>query len=129
MYNATMGLGYRPFRLVYWVLGFIILFAFLYFLWIPQQINQYIFKDEKSKDAFTLKRKISNTNTIIHCLYFSSMLFFTIRLRKDILTFFNKKEKRVIVYEYLLGLGIYVSFLTLSKSGSILHTLKSLFIG
>jgi len=137
LYNITMGLGYRPFRLAWWVLGLIASFAIFYFLWIPQQINNYISKKYEIKESSNIKRKriIKRTrnphftDTIINCLYFSSLLFFTFRLKGDILTFFDTKEKRVIVSEYLIGLLIYISFLTLAKSGSILHTLKSLFVG
>ncbi|UCE07748.1 MAG: hypothetical protein JSW07_06870 [bacterium] len=65
----------------------------------------------------------------INCLYFSAMLFFTFRLKRDILTSFELKERWIIVSEYFIGLLIYIAFLTFSKSGSILHNLKSLFIG
>lgn len=133
LYNVTMGLGYRPFRLAWWILGFIVLFAITYYFWIPQQICRYIFKDEKEKSrqrgTIRLKQNLNFTDRIIYCLYFSSMLFFTFRLKKDILTFFDTKQKRAIVFEYLIGLSIYIAFLTLSKAGSILHNLKSLFVG
>jgi hypothetical protein len=56
-------------------------------------------------------------------------VFFTFRLKREILIFFDAKEKRVIVFEWLLGFGGYVAFLLGSKSGSILHNLKELFVG
>ena len=57
------------------------------------------------------------------------MVFFTFRLKKDILTFFSHKEKYAIVTQWTLGLLVYLAFLTLSQSGSILQQLKTLFIG
>ena len=136
-YYLTMGLGYRPFRLAWWVLGLIISFGIFYFFKMRDSINGYILKKYEMKESLGNKRKkvdkelknISHTESMINCFYFSSMLLFTFRLKGEILTFFGLKEKRFIVGEYLLGLLIYISFLTLAKSGSILHNLKSLFIG
>jgi len=67
--------------------------------------------------------------TILNCLYFSTMTFFTFRLKGNYLTFFSKNEKISIVLEWLIGLIIYIAFLTRSKSGSILKNLKDLFVG
>jgi len=137
LYNITMGLGYRPFRLAWWVLGFIIGFGIFYFFKMRDSINGYILKKFEMKESSGTKRKkdvnqvstISHTESLMNCLYFSSTLLFSFRLKGEILTFFNLKEKRYIVGEYLLGLLIYIAFLTLAKSGSILHNLKSLFVG
>jgi len=136
LYNAAMGLGYRPFRLVWWVLTIILGFTIWYLLRIKEQINRYFYKDEK-KELLTARKKRSLKRTgsphsvdlFIKCFYFSTMIFFTLRLKKDLLTFFDKKEQWVVVGEWLVGILIYISFLTFSKSGSILHTLKSLFLG
>ncbi len=57
------------------------------------------------------------------------MVFFTFRLKKDILTFFESRSKYVIVTQWTLGFLVYLAFLTLSKSGSILQQLKTLFVG
>ena len=137
MYNATMGLGYRPFRLACCISVFIILFATIYYFWIPQQINRYILKKYEIKEyPATKRRKIAKRirnprafDIFINCTYFSSMLFFTFRLKGDLLASFDGKERWIIVLEYLIGLLIYIAFLTLSKAGSILHNLKSLFVG
>lgn len=136
IYYATLGLGYRPFRLTLWILIIIIFFAFIYYFWIPRQINLYILKKYDLKKSSSYKKRrykkhsLSHfTDTIINCLFFSSMLFFTFRLKGELITFFNTKQKRVIVLEYLIGLLIYIAFLTLTKEGSILHTIKSLFVG
>jgi len=137
LYYLTMGLGYRPFRLVWWVLGSIIGFGIFYFFKMRDSINGYILKKFEMKEASGTKRKkdagevstISHTESLMNCIYFSSMLLFSFRLKGEILTFFKLKEKRYIVGEYLLGLLIYIAFLTLAKSGSILHNLRSLFVG
>jgi len=134
LYNATMGLGYRPFRWVWWILVIVISYSIFFILKMPERINQYIGKeDEQNKNP---RRKSSAkpkptpiSETIINSFYFSAMVLFTFRLKRDILTFFNANEKRIIVSEWLLGFLIYLAFLTLAKSGSILHTLKNLFLG
>ncbi len=87
---------------------------------------------ETSKAEQTKSRKqdiLSAPNPWIHCLYFSVMVFFTFRLKQKILTFFDIRERRLIVFQWTLGFLVYLAFLTLSKSGSILQQLKTLFIG
>ena len=65
----------------------------------------------------------------IHCLYFSTMVVFTLRLNRKILTFFDAGQQRIIVTQWVTGFTLYVLFLTLSKSGSILNQLKALLVG
>lgn len=84
LYNATMGLGYRPFRLIWWALGLIVGFGIFYIFKMSDRINQYILKDEKKSKPDTSSPWFGR---IVHCLYFSAMVFFTFRLKKDILTF------------------------------------------
>ncbi len=57
------------------------------------------------------------------------MVFFTFRLNQKILTFFNARERKIIVTQWVLGFLVYLAFIALSKSGSILQQLKTLFIG
>ena len=57
------------------------------------------------------------------------MLFFTIRLKKEILISFGMRDKCIIIIEWMIGLIIYISFFYFAKEGSILHTVKSLFLG
>jgi len=128
IYNATMGLGYRPFRLIYWILFIIVYYAIKYLRRMPYEVDSYI-KDSSNVDKSKISDTVSIFDTLLKCFYFSAMVFFTFRLKSDILAFFNPKDKRIIVTEWLLGFGVYVAFLTLSKAGSILHTLKSLFVG
>jgi len=133
----TPDLGYRPFWLLWWVLAIVIGFTIFYFIRMKDQINRYISKKYEIKESSHTKRKrvvrrsrnVHVIDTFINCLYFSSMLLFSFRLKGELLTFFEKKQKWIIVSEYLIGILIYIAFLTLSKSGSILHTLKSLFVG
>ena len=121
IYLWTMGLGYRPFRIIYWMLGIIVLFAVFYLIFFPAKINQYVFED-KDKQA-------QMTDTIINCLFFSFNLFFTFRLKREIVTFFEAGQKRLILIEWVLGFVSYIAFIALAKSGSILHSLKILFMG
>ena len=130
IYYWTMGLGYRPFRLIWWVLAVIIIYTAVFAKKIPARINAYISKPNlSSTDEEKKEVHLSLWETLLNCAYFSVMVFFTFRLKRDILTFFDAKEKRLIVGEWIVGFVVYVAFLTLSKSGSILHNLKELFVG
>ncbi len=124
-YEATMGLGFRPFRLAWWGLCFIAVFAALYLTLMPAEVNRYLTKKEA-----TYRRKIAfDFDSLLNCIYFSAMLFVTFRMKSDLLSSFNSRQKKLIVAEWLLGFLSYVAFLTLSEAGSILQTLKSLFVG
>ena len=134
-YYWTMGLGYRPFRLIFWVLAVVMIYAGIFMKKTPERINAYIFANFDSKQNFSLSDKqdrkvsLSFVESLLNCVYFSTMLFFTIRLKGNILIFFNAEEKKLIITEWFLGVLMYVAFLTLSKAGSIIHNLKDLFIG
>ena len=132
LYYYAMGLGYRPFWLIWWILGIIVLFGGIYMIWIPDPVRQYVYRDDPTKlkpSSLINPPRLPFTENLINCLYFSAMLLFTVRLKKDLLTSFELRHKRFIVFEWLLGVGIYGAFLALSKAGSILHNLKSLFLG
>ena len=124
LYYWTMGLGFRPFRLIYWVLAVIIIFTGYYVKKMGRRVNAYIamnFSDESNSSLDDKKKKFLSLGmweTSLNCVYFSALLFFTFRLRGNILTFFDGREKRIIISEWLLGFLVYVAFLTLSKSGS-----------
>jgi len=129
LYYITMGLGYKPFRLIYWIFGFITLFATIYFVKFGQKINSYIM------ESYSLKSRTKNLqsnyewfDTLLNCTFFSVAILLTVRLKGNILTFFDTKEKKIILTQWLVGLLIYLSFLTFSKSGSILNTFKNLFV-
>ncbi|MBN1971713.1 MAG: pentapeptide repeat-containing protein [Candidatus Delongbacteria bacterium] len=130
LYNATMGLGYRPFRLIYWVIGLILLFTFIYTKFLSKRINAFLSKDWKSELAVE-NDKDSNFiifwGNLLNALYFSVSIFFTFRLQKDILIFFSRREKFLIAIEWVLGFFIYFSFVAFSKKGSFLNTITALF--
>lgn len=122
-------LHYRPFRLIWWVLATIMIYTAIFVKKIPGRVNAYIANlDLNSTGEEKKEVQLSLWETLLNCAYFSVMLFFTFRLKRDILTFFDAKEKRLIVGEWVVGFLVYVAFLTLSKSGSILHNLKELFV-
>ena len=127
LYKASMELGYRPFKLLYWIAAINFLFAIVYITRpkMRQQVNGYI----AGAGQNTKNKQAGFSDSFINILYFSFMLFFTFRLKQDVLTSFETKEKRVVVFHWLLGFGVYISFLAFSKAGSVLHTLKSLFVG
>jgi len=127
LYYITMGLGYRPFWLLWWVLGLLMFFTMIYWVKLPRQVNKYIgesFGKDESNKSF-----LNKFDTFANCVYFSAMVLFTFRLKGRILTFFDTAEKKIILTQWFLGFLVYIAFLTLSKAGSILHTLKSLFVG
>lgn len=138
LHNITMGLGYRPFRLACWALIIVFIFTIIYFFKMNKNINNYLAKRYEIIESLEYRRgrrKLKNRSnpnlidSLINCLYFSSMLFFSFRFKTELLTFFNTKEKQLILIEWLMGFFTYIAFFTLSKSGSILHNLKSLFLG
>lgn len=123
-YYLTMGLGYRPFRLVWWVIAIIFLFSFWYFTSMRDPVSRYLIANDKEKEQDS-----HAFDQFINCLFFSTSLFFTFRLKKEILKSFERKQRWIIIFEYLIGFLVYIAFLTLAKSGSIIHNLKSLFMG
>lgn len=131
-YEITMGLGYRPFRLVWWAVGVIFLFSLLFFFTMPLEINRYILNKRMlspHKKRFPYAHRRIAFDTFLNCAYFSTMLFVNIKLRQDLLFSFRSQQKKIIVAEWAIGVLIYVAFLTLSEAGSILQTLKTLFFG
>lgn len=135
IYYLTMGLGYRPFRLIWWVLAIVLFYTLVYLVKMAYRINAYIATvfSVKQRSQAKLEEKtqlrLGLLETFFNCAYFSVMTFFTFRLKGSILTFFDEGEKRIIIVEWILGFVVYVAFLTLSKSGSILQNLKELFVG
>lgn len=133
IYNFSMGLGYRPFRIVFLMAVIIIAYSIFYLVMIPGRINAYISqnfgRDNGSKSESVQEIKLGLKETFINCLYFSAVTFFTFRLNGQYLVFFNRAEKNSVISNWLFGFLVYAAFLTLSKSGSILENLKDLFIG
>ena len=130
LYNITLGLGYRPFRLLYWAFGLWIISGGLYLWKFPNAIDNYLIKIYDSNSTDTVEnKKDRNFGTVLNCLYFSAMVLVTIRLKGTILTHFNNREKMLICVQWLFGVCIIIAFFVLSKSGSILHNLKDLIAG
>ncbi|MBN2286839.1 MAG: pentapeptide repeat-containing protein [Tissierellales bacterium] len=128
LYYVTMGFGYRPFILAYWVLGLIVIFGGIYFVSMPTSVRAYLFAVSKmKKTGSTSARNHSTFDNLFYCLYFSSLVFFTIKLKLEMLTYFKSNEKKIIAVQWSVGIVVLVSFLTLSKSGSILSSLKTFF--
>lgn len=128
LYNVTMGLGYRPFRIVWWALGIMVLGTFFFFAKMGKRIDDYIaaaYKNSTTAGAEGAQR--TRFETFLNCAYFSVMLFFTFRFKGNLLTFFNATEKKYIVAEWLLGLAVYVAFLY--HTSSVLQNIRSLFVG
>ena len=83
-------------------------------------VNFGVSKPEKT----TKDNPAGFSEAFINTFYFSFMLFFTFRLKGNVLTLFDTKEKRLVVFHWLLGFMVYVSFLAFSKAGSVLHKLR-----
>lgn len=130
LYYITLGMGYRPFRLIYWALLVISSFTVIYTSALSKRVNAFLSQDWRGKKPLENAKDgkfLQSFGNILNALYFSASIFFTFRLKKDILLFFNRREKLLISIEWILGFIIYFSFIAFSKKGSILHTLTSLF--
>ena len=126
-YDITMGLGYRPFRLIPWLFITLLCFSFWIFSKLPTQINEYINREEKKKSS---ELQIENKfTTFINCFYVTSGAFFGIRLKQDVLTFFKPNQRWRIIVIWAVGLLMYFYFIYFAKSGSILNSIKGLFTG
>ncbi|MBN1562040.1 pentapeptide repeat-containing protein [candidate division KSB1 bacterium] len=124
IYYLTMGLGYRPFWLIFWLLGVILFYSIVYALTMPGDVEKYICHraaDEERQNALvdTLAGRVG---TFVICLHFSASILLTCRL-KDLHSYFSEGQKMVIFSERFLGLLLFVSFITLSKHGAILQAL------
>lgn len=131
-YYLAMGLGYRPFNLLYWAFGTVFLFTLIYAFWIPERLKQFIsleWKHKKKKES-TASASIASLfyENVLLSFYFSASIFFALRFNKDIFNFFGRNEKMWISIEWLLGIIFYVAFFALAQSGSILHRLLGLFV-
>lgn len=132
-YELTMGLGYRPFRLIWFALTLVSSYALFYIFVMSDRVKEYINSEnkklKKGKINIFKNRFLNFSDNFITCFYFSSTIFFTLRLNRDILIFFNSKEKIIIMTEWITGFVLYIIFITFSKSGAIIQQLKSLFVG
>lgn len=132
LYYLTMELGYRPFDLLYWAFGLVIIFTIIYSIWIPERLKEFIaleWKHKKTKES-TESASICSLfyENVLISFYFSASVFFALRFNKDIFNFFERNEKMWISIEWLLGIIFYVAFFALAQSGSILHRLLGLFV-
>jgi hypothetical protein len=132
LYDRTMGLGYRPFNLLWWAFGCVILFTIGYAWKMPQRLKEFISLDSKYNSPPEEQTSASKFSlfyeNILFAFYFSAAIFFAFRFNKDIFTFFGRREKMWISFEWLLGIIFYVAFFALAQSGSILHRLLGLFV-
>ena len=119
IYNLTMGLGYRPFRLALCALIAIIAFSIYYFCRFPYQINTFINKNHEKSSSRNLRSHPRSFGTLINCFYFSTMVLLSLRLKGTILTQFNDDEKKAIIFEWVIGFVFILAFLLWSKAGVI----------
>ncbi|MBN1465572.1 pentapeptide repeat-containing protein [candidate division KSB1 bacterium] len=128
LYDLTMGLGFRPFRLVFWLLGVILFYAILYSLTMADDVATFIRQQARGEDQPSARGEdlASPVATLINCLHFSASAVLTCRRHKYILTCFPEREKIVIFSEWLFGLIILISFITLSKPGAIPNAFSGL---
>lgn len=133
LYNLTLGYGYRPFRLLIWAGGLIGFFATAFYLGrrgvFRTDIANHVRRLDSLGRGSTSNRDRSKPELFYDCLWFSTVMLFAIRLKPRVLTDFDRWEKRWILTEYILGIGLYAYFLLGSKAGSIGMTLIHLFTG
>lgn len=117
LYDITMGLGFQPLKIIFLIPLLIFVFSSIYYSKFPKQINFYIndnYGKIKTKNFSANQTKFS---TFLNCLFFSTMILLTIRLKGNILTHFDDDQKKIIIYEWLLGFSIIVAFFAFSKVG------------
>ncbi len=120
LHSATLGFGYRPFKLLYWALGFALAFAAMYF-WMhghADAITRYVKKLSSAENTAQVNWG-SRIERFYYCLWFSITVLLAIRLKPQLLTSFDHRQKRFILTEYLVGIGLYAYFIFASKAGSI----------
>ena len=123
IYDATMGFGYRPFRIIWWAIGIMLAGSLVFFATMRSRVNEYMAKTFKHDGKISSFDKFE---TYLNCAYFSVMLFFTFRLKGNLLTFFDEKEKKYILAEWLLGLAVYAAFLY--HTSAVVQNIRSLFV-
>jgi len=98
--------------------------SLVFFVTMGSRVNEYVAKTFKHDGTVSSFDKFE---TYLNCAYFSVMLFFTFRLKGNLLTFFDEREKKYILAEWLLGFWVYAAFLY--HTSSVLQNIKSLFVG
>jgi hypothetical protein len=135
VYYITMELGFKPFKLVLHMILIVMTYAFFYMQRMPVRVYEYLHQDSGHKVTQNTNKKRTQgisrefIDLFVDCVYFSAVVFFSFRLRRDLITFFSGREKKIVVVEWLLGLISYIAFLLFSKSGSIIHQLRNLLFG
>ncbi len=122
-YDAMMGLGYRPFKIIYWMFGLLIIFTLILFFTIRERVNAYINRKENKPEL----KSETHFSSLVNCFYVTAGAFFGIRLNQDILTFFKPGERWRIILIWSAGLFMYFLFIYGAKTGAILGALKTLF--
>ncbi len=136
IYYYTMGFGYRPFYYFFWAFLITSAYAWVFVVNMPERINQYVTSGSK-RNKNSVRKKVSTETsevelieTIINAMYLSIILFFTPWWQmREILTFFDAREKQILVSERLVGFLGYIALFKFSESDAILLALKSFFVG
>lgn len=130
---VSLGYGYRPFRIVWWMLGISVLYAALYYRarhhLLSRNIGSYMKRLADQNPRWGEDNWRSKPEAFYHCLWFSITILLAIRIKPRLLTHFCPWEKRFVLSEYVIGLSLYAYFLLGSKAGSIGTTLIELFTG
>ena len=108
------------------------MFTWIFFKKFRFKIRAFLRKGEpkratqKGEQKYTLAWR--GFDDFVSCLYVSFGLLFSLRLSKDILTFFSVREKYVFVLEWLLGWVLIAYFVLGSRAGSIIESILRLFV-
>ena len=150
LYGAFFGYGYQPWRfLLYVVLPIILISSIFWYLAYYREIGPKVlegFNELVADDvntATTRRRRSRLTNTvwqtpdaaicaavptlarIWHVLFFSSSVLLGVKFSRDWLSVDNDKFNYWVTFQWLLGVGLYVSFAVLVK-GSKFEFVKDL---
>ncbi len=134
-YDIFLGLGYRPFRILWLMLIIISFYSIIYYFIsntkvnISEYIKNILISKNIGKDNILENQYIKRFEDFINCFYFSVTIFFNIKLRSEILNSFSFNQKVLIISEWIISLTCYFLFIKCSKAGFNLATWAYTLIG
>lgn len=134
-YDIFFGLGYRPFNIIWLLLFFITIYSIIYQsnkntrLNINKYINNILNLKNIRPVNISEKQHIKRIEEFLYCFYFSSAIFFNIKLKSEILGSFSFYQKLWIISEWIISLICYFLFIKCSKAGFSIGTWAYTLIG
>ncbi len=115
-YGFFMGFGYKPWRfLLFALFPCVFIFAGIYY-WFYNLVFSIIYDKEIAETSDITFKRPNWVFQMLHLLYFSSWILFSLRINKEWLTRHNTFFVIFIISEYLLGLFFFILFAYLIMS-------------